>query len=129
MTVPIYPLLCPDCHFLHDKEEQWTINPGDLYRIYPALKRVAPTHFFFLFPNFGSESRIEECSPQLAQWWFQAGRILSRHMTPRFVASALDYHERCFELYNRLQNQACFYKVLNGNLADTINLIDGKMNP
>lgn len=113
----------PTCQFMHRRQRQWTVNLSERFEVCPAFEEFEPTHFYFLFPNFGSGSSIDECDREWSQWWFQAGRILSHNMTPRFVSSALSYHEKCFALVQKMVGRAKFFKVMNGDIHETTSLI------
>lgn len=130
-TLNLFPQLgalsTTECMFFCDGQWQWTINPADLYPACPAYERYEPTHLYFLYPDFGGDSIIEECHRETALCYFFIGGLERPRKTPRFATGQMDYDQRCLELAKRTVERVRFFKVVNGDINKTIDLIAGSL--
>lgn len=110
------------CAFWCEGKVQWTVHPGDRYALFPAYAESRPTHLYFLYPDFGAPSRLEPCRGEEAWYWLQDGRFhpgrVQRH--DELDGEARQAH---FELAKRMLRECRAYRVANGDLPQTVELI------
>lgn len=111
------------CRFLCEGQCQWTVNLADMYPVASAYEELQLTHFFFLCPDFGGKSRIEQCDDAEAMFRFLEAQVLgSGRAASSGVRAAQDREDR-LALAKTLIKRARFFRVLNGGIQETADLI------
>lgn len=119
----LQPLRSELCKFRYEREWQWTIQPADLYPTALPSQLFRPTHFFFLYGDHGAKSSIKPIGPEDALWRLHFGCFTSPTATPPAMYSSLEYQERTYELARGFLEEARFFKVVNGDIRSTTDLI------
>jgi len=127
-TINLFPwlrdLLAPECRFVNEGEQQWTVHPGKHFGMVTPHEVVEDMDFFLLRPDFGSASRIEQCTVDEALWWLAVGSLNSRNYSPRFQNEWMDTLSAGYELLRGVLSRSRFYLVSNGDIGQTSALIE-----
>lgn len=111
------------CSFFCEHQWQWTMNLAEIYPAATPFESFEPTHLFFMTPDFGGRSSLQELSREEALWCFQSGRFTSPpHIMPLGDCS-IAYQRKCYDLARRLIGTARFFRVVNGDIHATADLI------
>jgi len=111
----------PQCHFVSDGSDQWTINPCDRFASVAQDDALEIAHIFILHPNHGGESRIESCEPSWAMWLLQHRRF---ETIPRIAEPDPRREEQEYRLLRGLTERVPCHHVTNGDIMTTVSLIE-----
>jgi hypothetical protein len=117
------PLRSSHCRFRVPQGWEWTVYYGDIFPSVPAYVPLEVSNLFFVTPNFGSESRVNACTPEAAIWHFLNARHVDRRAMAPLGESDPQTYDRSLRLVQTLCRKAGFYEVLNGDLHATADLI------
>ena len=124
----LQPLRSAYCRFRTPRGWEWTVNYGDLFPAVEAFQPLEAACFFFVTPGFGGESSIRECPREEALWHFQAARMPDPRMVKRLGDLDHAYYDASLEIAKTLAAKARFFRVRNGSLDATADLMADAMN-
>ncbi len=124
----IEPLKAPHMRLSDTDAGPWIVNFADVFPIVEAFKPLKPTHFFFLVPRFGAQSRLEPCSTEQSLWHLQAARLADRKMIKPLKCASPRHYDMGLSIAGRLIEDAAFFRVVNGDLGATAALIAETFN-
>lgn len=115
--------------FVCERQLQWTVHPSMVYSECPPYSELSPTHVFFVFPDFGKESRIEPCSEETAQYWLNEGRFHPSEFIREFGDPTFELQALRLKTMRTLLRTARFFCVTNGDLERTVSIIAENFHP
>lgn len=131
-TLQFFPefaeLACESCSFYCEGEQQWTVNPGDVFETCVPYQECVISHVYLLFPDFGGASSIEECHSTAAQYWFLQNWFYPGATIRTIGEPTAQMKQRQYELARQIVEAAKFYKVVNGDVQQTADLIARTLN-
>lgn len=116
-------LRSPVCRFRTQAGWEWTVNYGDLFPTVPAFEPLDAAWFFFVTPGFGGETAITECEREEALWHFQAARMPDLRMVRRLSDLDHAYYNASLRIAKTVASGARFFRVTNGSLNATADLM------